>query len=99
MADFNMNTPSDVVSRNLRLTSEVMRYLLNNPLIFNQLPDQFELVMLPTEDPAMRLYNLELLDKYGSENRPIVFARLSSCSESVTLPTPPKLFVPVALAA
>ena len=93
------NSSSDVVSRNLRLTNEVMRYLLNNPLIFNQLLDQFELVILPAEDPTMRLYNLELLDKYGSENRPIVFARLSSQFDSVTLPMPPKLFVPVALAA
>ena len=75
MAQIEMNSPKDIVERNLALTSEIMRYLLNQPQVFDALPDKFELVILPEDDPEMRLYNLELLDRYGSEGKPVVFAR------------------------
>ncbi len=74
MAQIEMNSPKDIVERNLALTSEIMRYLLNQPQVFDALPDKFELVILPEDDPEMRLYNLELLDRYGSEGNPVVFA-------------------------
>jgi hypothetical protein len=38
-------------------------------------------VILPDDDPDMRLYNLELLDKYSSEGKPIVFVRMHMHSE------------------
>jgi len=87
---------SDVVERNLRLTEKVMRYLLNNPQAFNALPDNFELVILPDDDPDVRLYNLDLLDRYGSEGEHIVFARIRS--QSTHTPDSPRLFVPIPLA-
>jgi len=97
MAQAKVNAPSDVVERNLWLTGEIMRYLLNNPQIFNSLPDNFELVVLPDDDPDIRLYNLDLLDRYGSEGKPIVFARIQSklthISDSIGL----SLFVPIQL--
>ncbi|MDZ7261655.1 MAG: hypothetical protein ONB05_06085 [candidate division KSB1 bacterium] len=71
-----INAPNNVVERNIRLTGELMRYLLEHPQIFRMLPDRFEVVILPDDDPEMRLYNLELLDKYTSEGTPIVFVRL-----------------------
>ncbi len=98
MAQAKMKKPSNVVERNLRLTEEIMHYLLDNPRVFNSLPDDFELVVLPDDDPNIRLYNLDLLDKYGSEGKPIVFARvrsnLSKKSDSIS----PSLFVPIPLA-
>jgi len=60
-----------------------MRYLLDYPQVFNSLPENFELVILPDDDPEMRLYNLELLDACGSEDKPIVFARIQSSREGV----------------
>jgi hypothetical protein len=95
MAQGKVNKPSDVVERNLWLTEEIMRYLLNNPQVFNSLPDNFELVVLPDDDPDIRLYNLDLLDRYGSEGKPIVFARIrSKPTDSIS----PSLFVPISLA-
>ncbi len=75
---------------------EIMRYLLNHPQVFNSRPDHFELVILPDDDPEMRLYNLELLDTYESEGVPIVFARLKSRQENNLAQASPSLFVPVA---
>lgn len=85
---------NDIVERNIRITGEIVRYLLNNPKMLDVLPDKFELVLLPEDDPEIRQYNLELLDKYGSEGKPIVFARLKT--SAAPLQMPPSIFVPVA---
>ena len=44
----------------------------------------------------MRLYNLELLDTYRSEGKPIVFARIQSRQEGVLEQGRSSLYVPVA---
>ena len=97
MAQIEMNSPRDVVERNLALTSEIMRYLLNQPQVFDALPDKFELVILPEDDPEMRLYNLELLDRYGSEGKPVVFARTKTHQLNELGQQKPSIFVPVAV--
>ena len=73
-----------------------MRYLLNHPTLFESLPESFELVILPEDDPEMRLYNLDLLNQYGSGGKPIVFARLQSRRKAVAEMLAPSLFVPIA---
>lgn len=66
------------VERNIALAGQVMRYLYVNPRILEKLPPHFELIILPEDDAELRLYNLELLDRHGSEGQPIVFARTRS---------------------
>jgi hypothetical protein len=95
MAQAKIDSPTNVVERNILLTGEIMHYLMNNPQVFTALPDKFELVILPEDDPEIRLYNLDLLDKYASEGHPIVFARIKSRKESVPAQADPSLFVPI----
>ena len=85
----------DVVERNVRLTGEITKYILNNPKILDVLPEKFELVLLPEDDPEVRMLNLDLLDKYGSEGKPIVFARVNT--HAMTAKWKPNIFVPVAV--
>jgi len=73
-----------------------MRYLLERPQMFSALPENFELVILPDDDPDMRLYNLELLDNYGSVGKPIVFARMKSRRGNLLSEANLHLYVPVA---
>ncbi len=96
MAKITKPLPKNVVERNITLTGEIMRYLLNHPTVFESLPENFELVILPEDDPEMRLYNLDLLDTYGSGGKPIVFARLQSRRKTIAEMPAPSLFVPVA---
>ena len=91
-----LTMPTNVVERNLALTGDLMRYLLERPQIFNALPDNFELVILPDDDPEIRLYNLDLLDTYGSKDKPIVFARIKSGMKSPTKGSTLSLYAPVA---
>jgi hypothetical protein len=57
------------------LLGDVMRYLLAEPQLLASLPEDFELVILPDDDPVLRRYNLELVDAYESAGKPIVFVR------------------------
>ena len=84
----------EVVERNVRLTEEIIKYVMNNPKILDVLPDKFELVLLPEDDPEVRMLNLDLLDKYGSEGKPIVFARVNT--HTMSSKWKPNIFVPIA---
>ena len=84
-----------VVSRNSALTSEVLRSMLEEPEVLDQLPANFELVVLPDDDPELRLYNLELLDKFGSEGKPVVFVRMSAGQKQPANGVPVSFYVPV----
>jgi len=73
-----------------------MQYLLDHPDVLESLPDEFELVILPEDDPEMRLYNLELLDSFSGEDKPIVFARAQArARKGGRVSVQPRLFIPV----
>lgn len=95
MDKIKVTTPTKVVERNLVLTGEIMRYLIEKPQAFEKLPDAFELVVLPEDDPEMWLYNLQLLERATGEKRPIVFALLNSSKTNVRGEIPASLYAPV----
>ncbi len=87
---------SPIAERNITLLGQVMQFLLSEPRILDSLPSNFELVILPEDDPELRQYNLELLDKYGHEGKPIVFARLKESRGAAIVNSRPDLYVPLA---
>ncbi len=89
--------PKGVVERNVELVGTLMQYLLAEPQVMASLPSDFELVILPDDDPEMRLYNLKLLDSFAREDKPIVFARLRSSRKANWRKRQPSLYVPVAV--
>ena len=97
MADKKIDEPQNAVERNISLVGKLMDYLMKKPELLNSLPGAFELVILPDGDPEIRLYNLELLDRYGREDKPIVFARIESSQKPIEKGTAPNLYVPIAV--
>jgi hypothetical protein len=96
MAEKTLTPPEDVIEKNIALTGRITQYLLDHPDVLASLPDEFELVILPEDDPEIRLYNLELLDRYSDENKPIVIARTRTHAKRGRAAVRPVLFVPVA---
>lgn len=92
-----MKRPRKVVEKNLALLEIVTRYLLSKPQMMSGLPSNFELVILPEDDPEISLYNLKLLDTYGSEGNPVVFVRLKSSHITNIKTVSPQLYVPYAV--
>ena len=95
MAEIKVNPPPRVVERNIALTAEIMRYLIEKPQAFEKLPDSFELIVLPEDDPEMWMYNLYLLDQLSQKGKPVVFARLASSKTSARGEIPVSLYAPV----
>ena len=89
--------PRRIVERNLALFGEVMRYLLDKPHIIESLPDNFELIILPDDDPVLRRYNLDLLNTFDSGDKPVVFVRLKSSRTAAHSQLHPSLYVPLAV--
>jgi hypothetical protein len=87
--------PRKVVERNIELLGTLMRQLLAEPQLLGSLPRDFELVVLPDDDPELRLYNLDLLKTLDTQGKPIVFARLKS-AKAVNLKRTLDLYVPLA---
>lgn len=89
--------PKRVVERNILLLGNLMRYLMDEPKVLGSLPSNFELVILPDDDPEIRLYNLKLLDTFHRQDKPIVFARLKSSKKANWRQVQPSLYVPLAV--
>ncbi len=89
--------PKKVVERNITLLGNLMTYLLAEPEVFNSLPNDFELVILPDDDPEIRLYNLGLLDALEKQGKPIVFVRMKASRNVNFKKARPSLYVPLAI--
>ena len=99
MAQKEVSPHEGIVERNILLNGKIMQFLMDNPQVFSSLPEKFELVILPDDDPEIRQYNLDLIDKYESEGKPIVFARVKIHQEKMKTEVKPSIFVPVHIAA
>jgi len=91
----SIEKPDNVAERNIRLTGILMGYFIEKPSLFDALPDEFELVILPEDDPEMSLYNLQLLNRYGSEGKSVVLARIATSRATGMGELKPSLYVPV----
>jgi hypothetical protein len=87
--------PPKVVERNIELLGQFMKYILAHAEILERLPADFELVILPDDDAEIRRYNLDLLSAYGSEGKPVVFARVAESKETDLEHIRPDLYVPL----
>jgi hypothetical protein len=93
----SLRKPKHVVERNIALLGDLMQFFLADSRVLASLPSDFELVILPDDDPEMRLYNLKLLDAFADKDKPIVFARLKSSRKASWRKTQPSLYVPLAV--
>jgi hypothetical protein len=68
----------DVVARNMTLSFEFSRYLLDHPEIDAQVPEGACVVLLPEDDPELCDYNRRISQEKRAAGQPIVYIRLSS---------------------
>jgi hypothetical protein len=81
---------------NVDLQAAFMRYVIARPDVLDQLPDDFQLVILSDDDPALSWRNLELLKEQGDTDKPIIIVRMRT-QEFVDLTTQPlQIFTPIA---
>ena len=69
-----------VVEKNITLSFEFERYILEHPEILEQIPDGAQVVLLPQDDPELYRINLEAAQKarQASETGPIVYVEIEA---------------------
>jgi hypothetical protein len=61
---------------NVDLQAAFMQYVIARPDVLDQLPDNFRLVILSDDDPALSWHNMKLLKEQGDTDKPIVIVRM-----------------------
>lgn len=79
-------TDQELFNKNMDLQTAFMQYILDHPKILDTLPSDFQLVILPEDDPALAKRNQELFETYKHDSKPVVVVRMKS-------PEPPKMRV------
>lgn len=69
---------TDVVERNMMLSFEFSRYLIDHPEIEAQVPEGACVVLLPEDDPELCAYNRRVCEEQRVAGQPVVYIRLSS---------------------
>lgn len=86
-----MNDP--IIKRNLKLLTKLTEFILQNPTLLDRLPPDFQLVLLPEDDPELSLYNLKLLASQPPA-KPIIMVRLNR-QQFEFQQHPPQLYAPL----
>ncbi|MDF0668373.1 MAG: hypothetical protein P0119_20180 [Nitrospira sp.] len=68
----------DVVARNMTLSFEFSRYLIDHPEVEAQVPEGACVVLLPEDDPELCEYNRRICEERREADQLIVYIRLSS---------------------
>jgi len=82
--------------RNVDLQAAFMQYVMTRPDVLDQLPDDFQLVILSDDDPELSWRNLELLKEQGDADKPIVLVRMRTQEPMDLTAQPLQIFVPIA---
>jgi len=69
---------ADVVARNMMLSFEFSRYLIDHPEVEAQVPEGVCVVLLPEDDQELCAYNRRISEEKRVAGQPVVYIRLSS---------------------
>ena len=72
-----MTNDSDVTKRNLELSFEFSRYLLNNSELEDKIPEGALIVFEVDDDPELTAFNRELAQRNKEANQPVVTVHIS----------------------
>lgn len=89
-------THDEMLQRNIDLETAFGQYVLEHPEILDTLPKDFQLLILPDDDPELARRNQELLEQQNF-GKPIVVVRMTSTETSKLRIYPPN--APVLLTA
>ncbi|HZQ07421.1 MAG TPA: DUF5647 family protein [Anaerolineae bacterium] len=83
-------TDQELFQRNMDLQTAFIQYTLSHPEILDKLPTDYQLVILPEDEPELVRRNQELLEKQKF-NKPIVVVRMKSPEPAKLKVFPPKV--------
>jgi len=71
-------TQETIVEKNITLSFEFERYILEHPDVLEQIPNGAEVVLLPKDDPELYRINLETAWKERQAGAPVVYIEIEA---------------------
>jgi hypothetical protein len=66
----------DLAKRNLDLLDDFMRYAFDHPAILDQIPQDVQIVILPTDDPELSAQNRQMASALCAQGEKVVLIKL-----------------------
>ena len=89
-------TEQEFFERNLVLTTEFDRYLLDHPEMAEQVPLNAQIVLLPQDDPELCQKNRAVAAAQREPSQPVVYVHIDKLAPSVSRLVNPHLTVEAA---
>ena len=71
-----MMTEEEIFSKNLILTTEFDRYVLEHPDFAEKIPKNAQIVLLPEDDLELRQKNIEIAEAQRELDQPVVYVEI-----------------------
>ena len=69
-------TEDELIGKNLILTTEFDRYVLEHPEFSDKIPPNAQIVLLPEDDPELSRRNQEISKVQREPGQPVVYVRI-----------------------
>ena len=69
-------TEDELIGKNLILTTEFDRYVLEHPEFSDKIPPNAQIVLLPEDDPELSRRNQEISNVQREPGQPLVYVRI-----------------------
>ncbi|MFH1953981.1 MAG: DUF5647 family protein [Pseudomonadota bacterium] len=79
-----MMTEQEIFSKNLILTTEFDRYVLEHPEFAEKIPENAQVVLLPEDDLELRQKNIEIAKAQRESGQPVVYVEIEKVAPQMS---------------
>ncbi len=89
-------TEQEIFAKNLILSTEFDRYVIEHPDIAEKIPLYAQIVLLPEDDKELCRINMEIAEKHKEEGQQVVYVHIGKVAPQISRLTNVSLEVKVA---
>jgi len=79
-----MMTEQEIFSKNLILSTEFDRYVLEHPGFAEKIPENAQVVLLPEDDLELRQKNIEIAKAQRESGQPVVYVEIEKVAPQIS---------------
>ncbi len=86
----------EIFSKNLILSTEFDRYVIEHPEFAEKIPQNAQIVLLPEDDPELRKENIEIAKAQREAGQPVVYVYIEKVTKQISRLVNPRLKIAAA---
>jgi hypothetical protein len=86
----------EIFSKNLILSTEFDRYVIEHPEFAEKIPKNAQIVLLPKDDPELRKENVEIAKAQREPGQPVVYVYVEKVAPQISRLINPRLEIAAA---